>query len=48
KNLQTWSFHCLAQFIAYKATLIGIKVEYVNPSYTSQTCPNRSEKNKEQ
>ncbi|MEB8836003.1 zinc ribbon domain-containing protein, partial [Bacillus cereus] len=26
----------------------GIKVEYVNPSYTSQTCPKCSEKNKAQ
>nr|WP_282082076.1 transposase [Bacillus cereus] len=48
KNLHTWSFHRFAQFIAYKATLVGIKVEYVNPSYTSQTCPKCSEKNKAQ
>ncbi|WP_420974997.1 RNA-guided endonuclease InsQ/TnpB family protein [Bacillus thuringiensis] len=46
KNLHTWSFFRLAQFIEYKATLVGIKTEYVNPSYTSQTCPKCSEKNK--
>lgn len=39
KNLHTWSFHRLAQFIEYKANMIGIKVEYVNPAYTSQKCP---------
>ncbi len=36
--LHTWSFFQLRAFIAYKAALAGVRVVYINPAYTSQTC----------
>ncbi|RKQ84244.1 RNA-guided endonuclease TnpB family protein [Brockia lithotrophica] len=39
RSLHSWSFYRLQQFIAYKARLSGIRVEWVNPKDTSRTCP---------
>ncbi len=39
RSLHSWSFHRLQQYIAYKARLAGIRVEWVVPSNTSRTCP---------
>jgi len=38
RNIHSWTFYQLQQFIQYKAELVGIKVEYINPKYTSQSC----------
>jgi len=37
-RLHRWSWYELQQFVEYKARAKGIKVVYVNPAYTSQTC----------
>lgn len=37
-RLHRWAFRQLQDFIAYKAEGAGLKVQYINPAYTSQTC----------
>jgi IS605 OrfB family transposase len=35
----SWAFRQLQGFVEYKAKEAGIAILYVNPEYTSQTCP---------
>jgi IS605 OrfB family transposase len=44
----SWSFSQLTLFLTYKAERLGIKVEQVDPAYTSQECPACSTRNKAQ
>ncbi len=46
QNLHSWVFKKLISMIRYKANSVGIKVEYIDESYTSQTCPKCSSKYK--
>jgi IS605 OrfB family transposase len=39
RMIATWPFYQLSTYIAYKAERLGIRVEQVDPAYTSQTCP---------
>ncbi|MFC6863934.1 RNA-guided endonuclease InsQ/TnpB family protein, partial [Halomicroarcula sp. GCM10025817] len=38
KRFHTWAFRRLYQYVEYKAEMVGIEVEQVSPSYTSQRC----------
>jgi len=38
-TLHSWSFFQLRAFLDYKARRAGVPVVYVDPAYTSQTCP---------
>ncbi len=40
RNPHSWSFYQFKEFIKYKAEMVGIRFELVNPKYTSQTCKN--------
>lgn len=33
-----WAYYQLQQFTEYKAVMVGLRVEYVNPAYTSKCC----------
>ncbi|MDT3425549.1 IS605 OrfB family transposase [Paenibacillus forsythiae] len=39
KNLHTWSFYRLSQFVEYKANVAGITIEYVNPGIHKSNMP---------
>jgi len=38
-TLHSWSFAQLGSFISYKAQRKGVPVSFIDPAYTSQTCP---------
>ncbi|MDR6226803.1 transposase [Desmospora profundinema] len=38
RNLHSWAFYQLKEFIRYKAEMAGIRFEEVKAEYTSQTC----------
>lgn len=38
-RLSNWGFAQLRKFIDYKARLAGVPVVFIDPKYTSQTCP---------
>ncbi len=37
-SLYSWSFYQLQDMIEYKARLLGVPIEYVDPTYSSQRC----------
>ena len=37
-SLHSWSFYQLEQMIEYKAKLLGVPIEYINPYHTSKEC----------
>ncbi|MXQ53541.1 IS200/IS605 family element transposase accessory protein TnpB [Shimazuella sp. KC615] len=48
RNLHSWSFYELKEFIKYKAEMVGIRFEEVDPKYTSQTskCEHHEKSNR--
>ncbi len=39
RELSSWAFYQLRQFVAYKAIIAGVEVQFVDPRNTSRTCP---------
>lgn len=46
QKLSSWSYSEHIRMLRYKLQLLGIKVELINESYTSQTCPCCGKRNK--
>ncbi len=46
QKLHQWAFGKVTQLISYKAKALGIKVEVIDESYTSQTCPSCGKRHK--
>jgi putative transposase len=46
QKLHQWVYKQLTDMIEYKAKSIGIKVDYQEESYTSQTCPKCNRRHK--
>ena len=46
QRLHQWAFGKVTQLITYKAKSLGIKVEVIDESYTSQTCPSCGDRHK--
>ena len=40
QSLHSWVFKQLTEMLEYKADSVNIKIEYIDESYTSQSCPN--------
>lgn len=39
RDLRSWAFYQLEQFLSYKAVVVGSSVLKVDPAFTSQRCP---------
>lgn len=48
QKMHQWVFRQLTDILEYKAKSVGIKVEFIDESYTSQTCPKCGYKHKPQ
>ena len=41
--VKTWTYGQVIDYVSYKAQRVGIKVEFVDPKFTSQICPDCGE-----